>query len=109
MIKIVTDTSAMKTSGMSNGQLKGFALVSKIREWWAEDNSKELNEASWNNRSLAFEAISVAESEWELIVTDWFPFVFYKASNLNLKIIFAFMIFSFSINLNHEFFKRIIE
>jgi len=32
MIKIVTDTSSMKTSGMSNGQLKGFALVSKIRE-----------------------------------------------------------------------------
>jgi hypothetical protein len=35
----------MKTSGMSNEQLKGFALVSKIQEKRAENNSKELKEA----------------------------------------------------------------
>ncbi len=32
MMKIVTDASFMKTSGMSNEQLNDFALVSKIRK-----------------------------------------------------------------------------
>jgi hypothetical protein len=44
-VKIVTDTSSIKSSGTMSGQLKGFALVSKIGEKWVEDNSQELNEA----------------------------------------------------------------
>lgn len=67
-----------KTSGMSNEQLKGFAVVGMTGEWWAEDNSQELNEAGQNNSSLALETTSVATSEWELFLTDKFPFVFYK-------------------------------
>ena len=38
----MTDASFMKTSGMSNEQLNDFALVSKIRKWRAEIDSKEL-------------------------------------------------------------------
>lgn len=45
MSKIVTDASSMKISGISGGQLNGFALVSKTGELRAEDNSKELFEA----------------------------------------------------------------
>ena len=63
---------------MSNGQLKGFAVESLIRESGADFSSKELKDVSRKNRNLALKATSVAESEWELIVTDWFPFVFYK-------------------------------
>ena len=63
---------------MSNGQLKGFAVESLIRESGADFSSKELKDVSRKNRSLALKATSVAESEWELIVIDWFPFVFCK-------------------------------
>lgn len=55
-----------KTSGMSNEQLKGFAVVGTTRELWAKNNSKELNEAGQNNSSLALEITSVTTSEWGL-------------------------------------------
>jgi hypothetical protein len=70
MLKILTGTSSMTTSGRSGGQLRGFAVESLTREPWATNNSKGLNEAGRNNSSLALKATSVAESEWELIVKD---------------------------------------
>jgi hypothetical protein len=85
MRKIVNDTSSITTSGKSNGQLRGFAVESLARELWATNNSKELNEAGRNNSSLALKATSVAASEWELFVTEWFPFLF--------LISFGFLIF----------------
>jgi hypothetical protein len=70
MLMLLTETSSIKTSGKSNGQLKGFAVESFTQEKWAANNSKELNEAGQNNRSLALKATSVAVSEWELFVTE---------------------------------------
>jgi hypothetical protein len=78
MRKIVNGTSSITTSGKSNGQLKGFAVESLARELWVTNNSKELNGAGRNNSSLALNATSVADSEWELFVTEWFPFLFYN-------------------------------
>ncbi|MDZ7605561.1 MAG: hypothetical protein U5K79_08220 [Cyclobacteriaceae bacterium] len=71
MRKILTDTSSITTSGRSNGQLKGFAVESLTRRVSGQtNNSQELNEAGRNNSSLALKATSVADSEWELFVTD---------------------------------------
>jgi hypothetical protein len=70
MLKILTDTSFITTSGRSNEQLKGFAVESLTRKSGATNSSKGLNEAGLNNSSLALKATSVAESEWELIVKD---------------------------------------
>ena len=54
-----------KTSGMLDEQIEGYAVVGTTREKWAENNSKELNDAGQNNSSLALEATSVTTSEWE--------------------------------------------
>jgi hypothetical protein len=59
---MLNDTSSIKTSGMSNGQLKGFAVESLIRESGADFSSKELKDVSRKNRNLALKATSVAES-----------------------------------------------
>ena len=56
MPTIVKDTSSIATSGRSNGQLKGFAVESLIREPRATNNSQGLNEAGLNNSSLAQKA-----------------------------------------------------
>lgn len=56
MPTIVKDTSSITTSGRSNGQLKGFAVESLIREPRATNNSQGLNEAGLNNSSLAQKA-----------------------------------------------------
>jgi len=56
MPTIVKDTSSITTPGRSNGQLKGFAVESLIREPRATNNSQGLNEAGLNNSSLAQKA-----------------------------------------------------
>jgi hypothetical protein len=43
---------------MSNGQLKGFAVESLIRESGADFSSKELKDVSRKNRNLALKATS---------------------------------------------------
>lgn len=57
---------------------EGWAVESQTGKQRARINSKEKRKAGRNNRSLAQEETSVTSGEWELFVTEWFPFVFYK-------------------------------
>lgn len=52
-----------KTSGMSNEQLKSYAVVGITGELRAEFNSQELIEVGHNNSNLALKTTSVVASE----------------------------------------------